>query len=59
MRSRDPALNLPYSPFPLNYFPRILGIRRKNEEYTERKFYLQQGLGILKGKYFEKIKLDD
>jgi hypothetical protein len=40
----------------LKYFPRILRVRRKNEEYAERIFHHQQCLGTLKGKCFEKIE---
>jgi hypothetical protein len=36
------ALNLPYSPFTLKNFPWIIWIRRRNEEYAEKKFQLQQ-----------------
>jgi hypothetical protein len=40
----------------LKYFPRILRVRRKNEEYAERIFHHQQCLGTSKGKCFEKIE---
>ena len=45
-----------YSPKALRYFPRILHIRRKNEEYAEINFYFQQHLASLKGQSFEKIE---
>jgi hypothetical protein len=38
------------------FFPRILHVRRKNEEYAERIFHHQQCLGTSKGKCFEKIE---
>jgi hypothetical protein len=31
------------------YFPRVLRVRRKNEEYAEIYFHFQQCLGTLKG----------
>jgi hypothetical protein len=40
----------------LIYFPRILPLRRKNEEYAERNLRFQQYLGTLKGQYFKKIE---
>jgi hypothetical protein len=36
------------------YFPRILRIRRKKEEHSERNLHFQQCLGTLKGQYFKK-----
>jgi hypothetical protein len=45
--------NLPYSPYTLKYYPCILRVRRKNEEYAERNFHFPQCLGTLKGQYFE------
>jgi hypothetical protein len=42
----------------LKYFPRILRIRRKNEEYAERKIHFQQCLGTLKGQYCENLMED-
>ena len=35
-------------------FPRILQVRRKNDEYAERNFHFQQCLGTSKGQCFEK-----
>ncbi len=40
----------------LKYFPRILQLRRNNEEYAERIFHHQQCLGTSKGQCFEKIE---
>ncbi len=40
----------------LKYFPRILRVRRKNEEYAERNYLFQQCPGTLKGQCFEKIE---
>ena len=37
-------------------FPRILQLRRKNEECAERNFSFQQCLGTLKGQYFKKTE---
>ncbi len=45
-----------HSPNTFKYFPRILHVRRKNEEYAERIFHHQQCLGTSKGKGFEKIE---
>ncbi len=39
-----------------SFFPRILRLRRKNEEYAERNFHFQQCVGTLKGQYFKKIE---
>ncbi len=43
--------NLPCSPYTLNYFPRILQSRRKNEESAEIIFHYQQCLGTSKGHF--------
>ncbi len=47
---------LAFSSYALKYFPRIHRIRKKNGEYAENFFYLQQCLTKLKGQYFEKIE---
>ncbi len=45
-----------YSPCTHRFFPRILQIHLKNEEYAERSFYVQQCPGILNGQCFKKME---